>query len=208
MRSFSQSLVIGAFSVLALVACSGSDGTDGADGANALVQSTAEPAGANCLYGGNKVEVGLDTNGNNALDASEVTSSTFVCNGAGTSSLVKTSVEAAGANCPFGGTKIESGLDTNNDGTLGASEVNATDTSYVCNFGPNGTISPSSVSRLPARTSRVPFLPAWKTVTWAAPSAKSRQSSVRIKHFRQGCWNLAVSFSSNRNHFIICWWCY
>ncbi len=124
--------------------CTGDTGSAGQDGANGVVATSAEPSGANCKYGGSKVEIGLDTNGNGSLDASEVTSTTYVCNGAGTSSLVKTSAEPAGANCPFGGTRIETGLDTNNDGTLGASEINAAATSYVCTFGPSGTISPST----------------------------------------------------------------
>ncbi|HEX7704322.1 MAG TPA: OmcA/MtrC family decaheme c-type cytochrome, partial [Kofleriaceae bacterium] len=47
-------------------------------------------------------------------------------------------------NCPFGGTKIETGLDTNNDGILDASEVDTAATTFVCNVGPNGTISPST----------------------------------------------------------------
>ncbi|MEO7976542.1 MAG: hypothetical protein ABI657_05305, partial [Flavobacterium sp.] len=54
----------------------------------------------------------------------------------GLKSLVKTTAETAGTNCANGGTKVESGLDTNSDGTLQASEVTATN--YVCN-GTNGT---------------------------------------------------------------------
>jgi OmcA/MtrC family decaheme c-type cytochrome len=123
-----------------VVACTGSQGDSGT---TALTSTSPEPAGANCANGGTKVEVGLDTNGNGTLDPSEVTSTSYVCNG-GTNSLVATSPEPAGANCPFGGTKIETGLDTNNDGILEDSEVNAAATSYVCNFGPNGTISPST----------------------------------------------------------------
>ena len=48
----------------------------------------------------------------------------------GTPALLKTSAEAAGANCASGGTKIESGLDTDGDGSLAAGEV--TSTAYVC----------------------------------------------------------------------------
>lgn len=35
---------------------------------------------ADCPYGGNRVRAGLDTNGNNALDDGEVTSTSFACN--------------------------------------------------------------------------------------------------------------------------------
>ena len=134
-------LLLGATS---FVACTGDQGAAGDAGASALSTTTVEPAGANCSEGGIKVQVGIDTNGNGALDASEVTGTSYVCNGSGKDSLVKTSPELAGANCPFGGTRIETGLDTNNDGTLDPSEVNATATSYVCNSGPSGAISPST----------------------------------------------------------------
>ena len=51
----------------------------------------------------------------------------------GQNTLVKTSNEAAGANCTTGGVKIEYGLDANINGTLDISEINATLTKYVCN---------------------------------------------------------------------------
>jgi OmcA/MtrC family decaheme c-type cytochrome len=107
----------------------------GATGASTLVKTSDEPAGANCRAGGVKVEVGLDANGNGTLDASEVNASAtrYVCNGAATSSLVRTSAEPAGANCAAGGVKVEEGVDTNGDGTLDASEVDAAATRYVCN---------------------------------------------------------------------------
>ncbi len=47
----------------------------------ALVQVDQEPPGANCKYGGVAIESGIDTNGNGVLDASEVTSTQYVCNG-------------------------------------------------------------------------------------------------------------------------------
>ncbi len=51
----------------------------------------------------------------------------------GKNALVKTTTEAAGANCASGGTKVEAGQDANNNGVLDASEVNASLTRYVCN---------------------------------------------------------------------------
>jgi hypothetical protein len=45
-------------------------------------------------------------------------------------SLVRQDPEPAGANCPDGGVRIESGLDLNGDGILEANEV--TETNYVC----------------------------------------------------------------------------
>ncbi|MDR6515331.1 DUF7151 family protein [Chryseobacterium camelliae] len=53
----------------------------------------------------------------------------------GKNALVRTTQESAGSNCANGGIKVETGLDTNGNGTLDASEI--TDTRYVCN-GSNG----------------------------------------------------------------------
>jgi OmcA/MtrC family decaheme c-type cytochrome len=133
-------MLVGA--TLLMAACEGPTGPAG-EGTTALTSTSSEPAGTNCANGGVKVEVGLDANDNGTLDPTEVTGRSYVCNGNGTNSLVRTGAEPAGANCPFGGTRIESGLDTNNNGVLDDSEVIGTGTSYVCNFGPSGTISPS-----------------------------------------------------------------
>jgi OmcA/MtrC family decaheme c-type cytochrome len=56
----------------------------GSGGKNALVKTSAEPAGTNCAAGGVKMESGLDANGNGVLDPSEVIAAqtTYVCNGA------------------------------------------------------------------------------------------------------------------------------
>jgi len=51
----------------------------------------------------------------------------------GKSVLTRTTKEAAGANCTYGGTKFETGVDANNNGTLEDNEVTATQTNYVCN---------------------------------------------------------------------------
>lgn len=61
----------------------GEDGQDGADGAQALVKLEDEPAGDNCDFGGTRVLSGLDANGNDTLDETEVTGTTYVCNGFG-----------------------------------------------------------------------------------------------------------------------------
>lgn len=123
-----------------LIACSGDPGKP------AVVDSVPELAGANCPFGGTKLTVGVDSNGNGVLDPSEVSASgtSYICNGRGTSSLVKSSPEPVGANCPFGGVRIDTGLDANNNGVLDADEINAAAVSFVCNSAPNGTISPST----------------------------------------------------------------
>jgi hypothetical protein len=128
-----------------------------------------EPAGANCASGGVKLEFGPDVNGNGLLDAAEIVPALtqYVCNGAngavgaqgpigitgpagvagpagtngtnGLNALVKTTVEPAGVNCVAGGTKVETGLDANNNGVLDLAEINAAQTTYVCN-GAGGAI--------------------------------------------------------------------
>lgn len=137
----------------------GSAGTMGTAGATTLVSTSAETAGANCAHGGVKFEVGIDADGNGALDAAEVNAALtrYACNGAegvagaqgmtgpagatgaaGTATLTRTTAEAAGANCATGGVKLDVGADANADGTLDASEINASLTRYVCN-GAQGT---------------------------------------------------------------------
>lgn len=100
-------------------------------GINSLVKTTAEAAGANCTYGGIRVDTGSDLNGNGVLDIAEITGTNYVCNGTGTNSLVKTSQETAGGNCTSGGIRIDTGLDLNSNGVLEAAEI--TSTNYVCN---------------------------------------------------------------------------
>ncbi|MGI0149829.1 MAG: DUF7151 family protein [Thermoplasmata archaeon] len=136
---------------LSLSPSGGSGG--GADGFNSLVKTTAEGVGANCANGGIKVESGLDNGdgGGSARDgvlqAGEVDSTIYVCNGAagsagadGFNSLVLVATEAQGANCayPGGGISVRAGLDngdgggTARDGVLQVGEVDA-GPFYVCN---------------------------------------------------------------------------
>ena len=153
-------LGLGLSLIVGLAACTGDQGEQGDTGPQgpggnpghaALVDTSTEPAGTNCANGGIKIEAGVDTNDNGTLDASEVTSTTYVCDGDpggngnnGHNSLVATSDEPAGALCPFGGVKIETGIDANDDGVLAPTEVNAAATSYVCNIAPSGALSPST----------------------------------------------------------------
>jgi hypothetical protein len=50
----------------------------------------------------------------------------------GKTMLTRTTKIGAGTNCTYGGTKIEAGIDANNNGTLEDSEVTTTQTQYVC----------------------------------------------------------------------------
>jgi len=57
----------------------GVPGAMGAPGAISLVKLTPEPMSPNCPAGGNRVDVGVDSNGNGILDAAEVTQTAYVC---------------------------------------------------------------------------------------------------------------------------------
>lgn len=134
----------------------GSNGQNGTNGLTALVVVASEPAGLNCTAGGTKVSAGLDTNTNSVLNVAEVTSTSYVCGGttgatgaagatgstgstgatgatgaAGTSALFTVTPEAAGGNCPYGGSRLASGADTNANGVLDSGEVSSQ--GYVCN---------------------------------------------------------------------------
>jgi hypothetical protein len=142
----------------------GQQGPQGAAGATSLVVQTPESSGTNCPNGGTKVESGVDTDGNGSLEGTEITSTSYVCKGdqgetgatgpvgptgqtgqqgdagapgtAGATSLVAlTPFTGASGPCTDGGTKIESGIDSNGDGQLAAGEV--TSTSFICS-GANG----------------------------------------------------------------------
>jgi hypothetical protein len=112
---------------------------NGIDGSTSLTSVTTELAGNNCENGGVKIDSGVDTNGNGTLDQDEVTATAYVCNGVdGNNSLTKITNEAAGENCENGGVKIDSGIDTNGNGTLDEDEIIAT--AYSCN-GLDGKVS-------------------------------------------------------------------
>ena len=61
----------------------GPAGPQGLPGKNTLIQTTAEPAGANCIAGGIKQVYGLDANSNGILEAGEINQALtkYVCNG-------------------------------------------------------------------------------------------------------------------------------
>ena len=61
----------------------GATGEAGKNGSTSLVSVVDEPAGENCTAGGKKIEVGLDANGNGALDEDEIDPENiyYVCNG-------------------------------------------------------------------------------------------------------------------------------
>ena len=107
---------------------------DGGDGGESLVTTTPEPAGANCANGGQRIDHGVDDDGDGVLDVEEIDGTTYVCNGDdgtdGLDTLVSTTTEAPGANCANGGTRVDHGVDDDADGVLDAEEIDGT--TYVC----------------------------------------------------------------------------
>jgi uncharacterized protein (TIGR03382 family) len=121
----------------ALFAQNAFDWLNAANPCTASASVTTEPAGANCAEGGARIQSYCDLDGDGQVDAGEVVSTAYACDGAdGLGSVIATSVEPPGANCADGGVRVDSGADTDADGTLDASEI--TDTTYVCN-GSDGT---------------------------------------------------------------------
>lgn len=136
----------------------GAAGLNGSSGLTTLVLLTNEVAGPNCASGGKKVSAGQDTNNNKLLDAAEITSTAYVCNGAtgakgasgipgtngnnGLNSLIAIVTEPAGTFCTYGGKKVSSGLDKNANGILDALEISASN--YVCNGAPGAPGTPGA----------------------------------------------------------------
>ncbi len=168
---------------------------NGASGTAALVATTAEPAGSNCASGGEMVSAGLDTNGNGILDASEVTTTAYVCNGAngtngtnGLNTLVAIVNEPAGANCAYGGIKVTSGLDTNANGTLDPSEVSTT--KYVCN-GPGINwvdVTGTSVQAVPNTGYSADSA---GQVTITLPASPAKDDVIQVSGIGAGGWAIA-----------------
>ncbi len=128
LRTLPKAVAISALACLALAAgCSGKDASNGTNGVNSLVNVSVEPAGPNCATGGQKIESGLDDNRDGALQPAEVDKTSYACNGTnGLESLIRITEELPGVNCPVGGSKIETGVDDNADGTLQPAEVDQT----------------------------------------------------------------------------------
>lgn len=110
----------------------GKDGFVGYDGWNSLIKTSDGKDGCG-IYGGTKLQVGLDKNANGYLDSSEIQATSYICNGLdGFSPLVEIQPDVNGTGCgKFGGSKIVIGIDLDGNGKLGSTEV--TQSKYVCN---------------------------------------------------------------------------
>lgn len=109
---------------------------NGLTGSNSLISVIAEPAGVNCATGGYKLSSGTDADRNGTLQGSEVENTQYVCNGAnGLHYLIGIVSESSGQNCLYGGYRFNTGLDMNNDGLLGESEI--MQSNYICHNAPS-----------------------------------------------------------------------
>ena len=104
-----------------LTGAEGQAGTDGQDGVN----GTDGQDGTNGTDGQSGTDGADGQDGTNGVDGQN-----------GLTSLIVSSVEPSGANCPNGGTRVETGLDDDGNGQLSLDEVD--DLLFVCN-GENGT---------------------------------------------------------------------
>jgi hypothetical protein len=116
-----------------LSACNGDSSSVTVNNAGTLIAINAEAPGNHCADGGSRIDAGADGNADGVLNAAEIGSTRYVCNGAngsngssGLNALVSTTVELPGANCSTGGSEITSGLDTNRNGALDGTEVTGT----------------------------------------------------------------------------------
>jgi hypothetical protein len=98
------------------------NGAMGATSFNAQMVVTNEPIGSHCSDGGSLVSVGWDVNGNAILDASEITSFSYICQGVGGAdgfngsngldSLIAINSVKADENCFYGGAIYGAGAGT------------------------------------------------------------------------------------------------
>ena len=129
----------------------GAAGPKGDNGLTSLLSLQSISEGAACLAGGQRLDFGLDADGDGVLDLVEVEGSRYICNGTaesassgggtnGFNGLVEVTPLNAGAACATGGQRIDVGLDVNRDGNLDATEVSASE--IVCN-GTTGAQGPA-----------------------------------------------------------------
>jgi hypothetical protein len=108
----------------------------GPAGRTSLVETTRVDPGPECALGGVRIDVGLDDNGNGNLDPGEVDRREHVCvvQADGRQSLVRVETIAAatdGACGVAGGSRVLTGVDLDDSGSLDGSEV--TGTAVLCN---------------------------------------------------------------------------
>jgi uncharacterized protein YjbI with pentapeptide repeats len=92
-----------------------------------------EPPGPNCEFGGVAIASGIDRNDDGEVRGREVDDTRYECEDAPVleSRLLITELDVGHAECPGGGTKMDRGTDTNQNGALDLGEVESTD--FLCN---------------------------------------------------------------------------
>jgi hypothetical protein len=135
--------------------------------------STPGPAGAQGIQG----VAGINgTNGTNGVD--------------GKNTVVKTTTEAAGANCATGGVKLEYGIDANNNGVLDAGEINATLTKYVC----NGTIGATGAQGTSGLINRRLIT----TPNYSVTQSLVNIQSINVEQYQIVKWKGGISMGPNQ----------
>lgn len=179
-------------------------GTGSTNGLSTLVRLRPEPAGTPCAQGGSAVLAGLDANRNGLLEDNEITSTSYVCNGAagapggsgpagsaGHDSLLSLTPESPGANCAYGGQRVQSGLDRDNNGVLSVGEV--TSTSYLCSAAPADTQWVNVTGTAVQAVSNTGYLannPSAKVVI-TLPTAPTIGDWIKVTGVGSGGWTIA-----------------
>ncbi|MEC8541773.1 MAG: hypothetical protein VXY53_08045, partial [Candidatus Thermoplasmatota archaeon] len=125
------------------IICNGISGSDGQDGSTALIETSNEPAGNNCANGGVKIEAGVDDNGDGQLDANEVDSTQYICDGgsSATTMLTSYSTPPTSMGCDIGGSVIAHGLDNGDGGgTTANGQLESGEVDYSTTFCTKSTL--------------------------------------------------------------------
>lgn len=130
-----------AWMALVFLAACGGGGSGGPAGGTAMqAMASATPVQlASCGGSAVHIRIGLDANGNGALDAEEVSYTEVVCTSGSDAPLVSVVDEPAGATCAAGGKRVLAGTDANQDGILQVGEITSSATICHGTPGSNGT---------------------------------------------------------------------
>jgi hypothetical protein len=120
--------------------CNGAAAVNGSSSLSSLLVIQDEPIGTRCSSGGSQVNAGLDVNANSILDATEITSTTYVCHGNSPAAAINGTNGSAGAN----GSNGAAG-DPGSSGATGSTGVSGLPGSNGTN-GTNGAIGTSGAN--------------------------------------------------------------
>lgn len=144
------------FGVFAFCAACGG-GSSGKDGVSVLVDVVDEPPGENCITGGKKIITGQDFNHNQRLEANEIVSVSYVCNGeapSGTGPVVQiTEIPQGDERCLDGGVLIKIAHDNDGNGEIIEDEVHQE--TVVCHNPNNKPAQHDNIVLFPEATSLI-----------------------------------------------------